>query len=519
MAKAPLAQYFSDLSNGVETVVGEKNSVANSLASLLSSASGASRRALATAFATLAASWLPAAPAYAAPTAGTIYVSGASPSALPAGNDTTGDGSASAPYATLTKALSVIGTGGNKLVLCDGTFAENTTASGRWILAGLFRLPVVFDSYSGSAANFIISNVSGTSGVVNIRSSSVSNIQFRRATIRPTTDACSAILFNPATAGISATNLMFFDCNIEVRSTASTSTYAIALITDYNANNIQFVRCSFVRTAGASTATNPSILQAAPTTLTTNNQPYSKIGLWNCSTSDNNWMRFSGLVSGISGLDIIGCTFSINGLYGILLGQDSSGGTTPKVTNGRIWGNTVTTVGSNPHAILVGENAVADVDKNVINSTLQGIVIKGSIGSTVNENIVTLTNAGVGSALYSKASFDTVFTKNVVSISGTGSAAGFREANDGSNKAGRTTFSGNTISVSGASAAALVWADGTGSVGGAVSNDNTIILNSGATLGFVRGISVSTLAALQAAWAASGLSDDVATNDSRSTLN
>lgn len=500
-------------------VSADQRQMAFGLADILNGASGASRRAIAAAIGALALSWVPSPPAYATPTGGTIYVSGSSPPSLPAGNDTTGDGSEAAPYATLTKALSVIGTGGNKLVLCDGTFAENTTASGRWILAGLFRLPVVFDSYSGSAANFIISNVSGTSGVVNIRSSSVSNIQFRRATIRPTTDSCSAILFNPVAAGISATNVMFFDCNIEVRSTASTSTYAIALITDYNATNIQFVRCSFVRTAGTSTATNPSILQAAPTTLTTNNQPYSKIGLWNCSTSDNNWMRFSGLVSGISGLDVIGCTFSINGLYGILLGQDSSGGTTPKVTNGRIWGNTITTIGSNPHAILIGENSVADVDKNVINSTLQGIVIKGSPGSTVNENIVTLTNASVGSALYSKASLGTVFTKNVVSISGTGSAAGFREGIDIANKAGNTTLTGNTISVSGSSAVALSWTDGTGSTGGAVSNDNTIILNGGATLGFVRGVAVSTLAALQAAWAASGLSGDVATNDSRTTLN
>lgn len=463
--------------------------------------------------------WLPAAPSVTVPTGGTIYVSGSSPSALPAGNDTTGDGSALAPYATLTKAMSVLPVGGNRLVLCDGTFTENTAAGGRWVLVGSYTLPVLFDSYSGSASTFIIQNTSGTSGVINVRSSAAGNIQFRHATIRPTTDNCAAVLFNPASGAATATNIYFFDCIIEVRTAAASAAYAISLTLDVALTNIQFVRCVFTRTVGGSTTSNPSIFQAAPTTLTTNNQPYSTVGLWYCSTSDNNWTRFSGLAAGVAGMDIIGCTFSISSSYGILLGQDSSGGTTPKVTIARVWGNTLTTTGANPHGLLIGENVTgADVAHNTVSSTLQGIVVKGATTTTVRNNGVTLTNSATGSALYSKASTGTVFSANTVAVSGTGSGAGFREGVDGSNKAGTTTFSGNTLSISGASATALQWADGTGSTGGAVANDNNITLASSATLGSVRGTAVTTQADLRAVWATAGIGGDDPANDSRSLV-
>lgn len=462
--------------------------------------------------------WLPSAPAVTVPSGGTIYVSGASPSALPAGNDTTGDGTAAKPYATLTKAMSVISAGGNRLVLCDGTFAENTGAGGRWIMAGNFTAPVLFDSYSGAAATFVISNASGTAGVVNVRGNAVGNVQIRHATIRPTTDGCPAIQFNPTGNGL-ASNICFFDCVIEVRTAAANAGYAVDLLTDFTISNIQVVRPIFKRTVGGSTASNPSILRCNPTTLTTSNQPYSNIGLWYGSTTDNNWARFSGLVAGVAGIDIIGCALSINGTYGVLLGQDSSGGTTPNVTTARVWGNTITTIGTSAHGLLIGENVTgADVAKNIMNSTLHGIVIKGAANTNVRNNTVTLTNSVNGSGLYAKSSIGTVFADNISIVTGAGAATAFREGVDGANKAGTTTLIQNTLSVSGASATALQWVDGAGSTGGAVSNDNSITLAGGAALGYVRGTAVATQADLRAVWAAHGLAGDAATNDSRSVV-
>ena len=453
------------------------------------------------------------------PTGGNIYVSGTSPLSLPAGNDTTGDGTAAKPYATLTKAMSVIPVGGNRLVLCDGTFTENN--GGRWVLNGNYSSPIMFDTYfdaTNGQSPFIISNASGTAGVVTVRSNATNNVQIRRATIRPTTDGSPAIQFNPTGNGL-ASNIYFFDCVIEVRTHSSSAGYAIDLLTDFTITNIQAVRCTFTRTAGSSTTANPSILRCGPTTLTTANQPYSSIGLWYCTTSDSNWLRFSALVAGVAGIDIIGCSFSITGTYGIMLGQDSSGGTTPKVTSPRIWGNTVITTGASAHGILIGENATAaDVAKNTVNSTLQGVVTKGSANCTVRQNTVSLTNSVNGSALYAKASNGSSFTDNVVSVSGTGAGAGWREGVDGSNKASNTTFTGNRLTISGASATALQWADSTGSTGGAAANDNNITLTSSATLGIVRGTAVSTQADLRAVWGTAGLAGDSATNDSRSLV-
>ena len=45
------------------------------------------------------------------------------------GNDTTGNGSRVNPYASLTKAMTVAA-GGDGILLADGTYAENTSASG-----------------------------------------------------------------------------------------------------------------------------------------------------------------------------------------------------------------------------------------------------------------------------------------------------------------------------------------------------------------------------------------------------
>lgn len=477
------------------------------------------------------------APSVAVPGSGTIYVSGTSPSVLPAGNDTTGDGSIGAPYATLTKAMAVLATSGDKLVLCDGTFSESTASGGRWILNKLFTAPVVFDSYSGDPANFIITNASGTSGVINVRSAQCGKIQIRRATIRSSTDSNYLFRSNPDTSGHVGSDIRFFDCVWEARTQSINTLSAIDLSTDFGITALYFVRCLFKKVAGGSTTYLPQLLNSQPTTSTTATQPHSDVGFWDCSTTDANWLGFSSsMVAGVAKFTAVRCSFSVTGNHSFLLGRDTSNDTTPKVTNVYVQGCTMTASGSNPHGALIGSNMQASGDPtitnnamtdgvvfegNTVNTGLQGIVTKGSINPVIDGNTVNHTAAANGgSSLYPKASSGAKYRNNVVNLDGTSFAGyGFHEGADGANLASGTEFTNNIIRATGANATALLWADGTGSSGGATANDNRITLASGAALGNIRGGHIDTQADLQSVWATYNLSGDITTNDSRSTVN
>lgn len=472
-----------------------------------------------------------AAPQMPSPASGTIYVSGTSPAVLPAGNDTTGTGSAVSPYATLTKALSMVPAGGDYLIRADGTFAENN--SGRWILAGNFAAPVVVDSYSADAANFIITNASGTNGVVGVRGSLAAKIYVRRATIRSSTDNNRLFYNLPTGAGTVASDVRFFDCVFEGRTSNSVTIGCIGLPSDFGINGLYFVRCQFKKVNGTNTTYLPQIADTNGLTTTINNQPNVDIGFWDCSTTDANWLGFMPASTGfygISKLTYVRNTFLVTGNYGLGCGKDAAADTTPKCTNIYIYGNAITCVGANPHGMVVGSNCTAAADPtdtdgitvkaNTVNTGLQGIVIKGAAKAVVEKNNVTINaTVSIGSALYAKASTGCKFRNNTVVINGASFACiGFREDLDGSTKSGATTFSNNTISATGANAQALLWAGPAGSTGDAVANDNDITLSSGASLGSVRGTTVVNQTALRAVWAAQGLSGDDPTNDSRSIV-
>lgn len=462
------------------------------------------------------------APAVAVPTGGTIYVSGASPSALPAGNDTTGDGTALAPYATLTKAMATVPQAGNMLVLCDGTFAENTAASGSWVFTGLYNAPVVFDSYSGDPANFIVTNTSGSSGVMRVRGNTCRRIQIRRATIRSATESNHLFRSDPSDAAKFGTDIRFYDCVFECKTSGATIP-AISLRSDFGIIGLYFVRCEFKRVAGTSTAQEPTLIEVLNLTISTDNQPHQDLGFWDCfMTGDFN--RFTILTNGLCGIAKV--TFVRNVFramlnHAFLLGKDTAGDTNPKVTDPYVYGNTLTATGSNAHGLEIGSNVVAAVVKaNVVSTILQGIVCKGSSGALVQGNTVTHV-AGVngGSSLYAKGATGTKFRGNTVNLDGSAfSGYALHEGNDSLVLSGDTEATNNIINATGANADALFWEGASGSTGGAVSNDNTITLAASAELGAVRGATVTDQASLRAVWATDGLAGDAADNDSRSTV-
>lgn len=459
-------------------------------------------------------------PAAAAPATGTFYVSGTSPSTLPPGSDAAA-GTLAAPFATLTFALTQVPAGGDYLILCDGTFAENSGGNGRWILNGVFTKPVLFKSYTGTAANFIISPSSTAApGVVTVRGSPVSNVQIQFATIRPTADAMPAFTHNPTAAGNVGRQLAYFDCIVE-KATAATVTGAVTLIGDTGVTGLNFVRCSFVATTGSSTTNKPAIIAVNTQTQTLANQPHTGIGFYDCTTSTNGWDSFSTLLTGVNGLTIAGCTFSSSVNYALLLGSNTSGGTVPKVTNAYVGYNTLDATGAAGHGLEIGENVIgALVEHNTVTSTLQGIVAKGASRARIQFNTVTV-SAGALNGIYAKASDGTIFLGNTVTVDGSTSAAtAFREDLDATSgvKSANTSLTSNTLNASGATGTLLQWAGAAGSTGGARSDSNSYHVSSSATFGSVRGTSVASLANVQAAWVSAGLAGDLATNDANSVV-
>lgn len=472
------------------------------------------------------------APAYAVPTGGTIYLSGTSPTSLPAGNDTTGDGTEGAPYATLTKALAVLATSGNKLVLCDGTFTENS--SGRLILNKSFTAPVVFDSYDGDSSHFIITNASGTSGVVSCRSGAANNIQIRRATIRSSTDANALFLHNPASSGDKGSNIAFFDCQLEARTQSAVATCAIGLDSDNGITGLYFVRCNFKRVVGGSTTNDPLIIRTTSLTASSTNQPHGDIGFWDCTT-EGAFHGFTTAAAGLIGVakvTVVRCSFTVTKTYGLCIGTDTETTTTPRCTNVYVQGCTLVAASSTAHALLLGFGCYGTKDhdgtdgvlaeENTITSDMQGIVQKGSAYAFADRNTINVTAAaGTPSAAYAKGGVSGGFRNNTINVNGASFACyGWREDVESvtSTKSGNNAFTGNTINATGANATALLWAGAASSTGGAVANDNRYTLASSAVLGSVRGTSVANLAALQAAWTSAGLSGDLASNDSRSLV-
>ncbi len=442
------------------------------------------------------------------PSAGTIYVAAPDAAFLPAGSDADGDGSREAPYATLTQALSVVPSTGDYLILCDGSFAEDN--AGRFILSGEFDLPVVFRPYVEGSAS--ITNASGTNGVINVRSAAASNIQFDGLTILPSTDGCTTIWVNPSAGTALASNILFFNCRLVQRAYTSAA-HLIRFEADYAVKGVGFVGCALVGLSGVG-STPPNIILTPANTA----QVHERIGFWDCWT-EGEWGAFSYRFTGTKAVTVVGNDFKAVVNHALLLGTDSSTLSPPAISDALVIDNDFLAQGSNPHGLEIGENVSGIAALNRVTSGLQGIVVKGTDDVDIIENTVRLVpTAANGSALYPKAATNTRWVGNAVIIEDTGLLAyGFNEGPDGANLSGDNTLSDTYFEIHGAASQALLWSGASGSTGGATSDGNEYVLD-GASLGAVRGVTVTDLAELQAAWASDGLTGDDTANDDTSTV-
>lgn len=459
------------------------------------------------------------APVVANPTGGTLYVSGASPSTLPAGNDTTGNGSALTPYATLTKAISMVPAGGDYLILCDGTFAENTGSNGRWIVGGVFTKPILFKSYSGDPSTFIVTNTSGTSGVVNFRSAAASKIQFQYMTVQSATEGNTLVTHNPTASNTAASEIYFFDCVLRMKSHSS-SVAAVTWTGNFGFNGFYFVRTTLNGIDGVSTVNRPTMFSITGITAGIDNQPHANLGIYDTTTTGL-WSAFSGSIIGTAGITVARLVSTTMFAHSFLLGTDTSDATTPKCTNVNVYDVMLTATGSNPHLFEIGANVTDPIIRKVRGtSALQGIVCKGAVRPVFYDvDITGAPSANGGSLLYNKASTGVVFDGCKVMTSGASfTTTGFREGPDSAVKANGTTLRNCQINVSGASATAVFWDGASGALGNSTADNNTYTLSSGAGLGRCRGVTVASKAALTAAWVSNGLAGDNPANDANSLV-
>ena len=451
----------------------------------------------------------------------TLYVNGTGGSMAVAGNDTTGDGTLAAPYATVWKALNVTPTYGGALILVSGTTVENS--SGRMIVPKAYTDWVLVDSYTGRREDFVMTANTTSNPIFQIRSAAAGFLQIRNCTFRTSADGQQCISSLPTAAIAGGGPVRFFDCVLEVRKSTTGTSRAIDIQSDFwNCTSLQLINCSFKALGGG--ANLPVVVLCTPTTNTPSTQVYSNIGMWRCRTTDANWSDWSYRMSGINGYTIADCTFYTAGNHAVMVGTDESGVNYGKCTNVYIGRNYLNAAGSDGHGALIGSNSQSVVmECNAVVATVQGIVAKGATSATIRRNWVAVTGAVALNGIYAKASTRTKFLQNFVYVQrSSGAAAAFREGWDNASSvlAGTTRLVGNWLIADGNSnVSVLQWGDNTNSTGGAISDWNNYETRNGAVLGSVRPTVVTTLVGARAAWASVGFGSDLVSNDVNSTLN
>ncbi len=419
------------------------------------------------------------------------------------GNDSTGTGATGAPYLTVKKALT-IATGGDYVLIGDGSYAED---SGSGYL-NITNTP---------ASNIVIAPESGVPGKV---------------TITGTSAAYAVYLTNAA-------KLHFDAITFEGQEAATTATIRLVYTQSGTPAN-RFTRCTF-RARSISGSTVQCIASSWTTGgatvangFTFDGCTFEQIGSYAAAgiLFDN-----SGAGSTFSGIKIQGCTFFMGGFPVRLLGctdarvegntitawsplvsshgfQIGVDGPTGVACSGVVAGNTIRTVNGHATVIGAGCNGVIVSGNRFFggenSSNGQGLVIKEAQNVRVEKNII---HSGYLSGLYFKAAVDCQAFDNIVYN---------RHANSPALRVGinsedslpcqRLTIRRNYFHAT--AGTVLGFGMSSDDSGGSYVDENIYVATGSATLGSVRGNTVTKLSEVRNAWT----SYDRAVNDRNSRI-
>jgi hypothetical protein len=408
------------------------------------------------------------------------------------GNDTTGDGTSAAPWLTLSKALTVAGAR-DRVLVGDGTYQENTSATGYWYLNNLNPADwLTLEAESGAAGNVIVQG--STSTVYNVRINASSHIRFKWLKFISRVDTCRYCVELRQSA---ISNLDFQNCTFTILAVAGFTNVCVigTPLTTIAYANLSFTGCAFNQ-VGLDQADGLSLYRGAAGDSITN------VSVSGCAFNlVRRCLNFNGVtgaaVSSINALSSVG--------QAVILGVD---GATGYATSGSISGGTIQS--TNSHALLIGAgaNGVTVANNVTVLGGDQGLVLKECQNVTVEDSDIT---GGSANACYYKAAVGSIVRRcSIHAAQGALIKVGINS--DSGNRCQNVTFTNNQVVGSG-TASLLDWQDSVGDVGGGVCDYNAYTPGGSGGWGAVRGSAVTNLASQQAAWA--GYGDG--SNDSHST--
>lgn len=297
------------------------------------------------------------------------------------GNDSTGDGTASAPWRSIDKALSTINIAGNaEIIVAAGTYAENTSGSGGLQLSRTFTNMVYVRPESGAAVT-IQSNGTG-GGYAILVATGAKNVRFSDVTIENNGDLYTILFANNGT-GIS--KLWFTRCTISNNAAGGIA----VLMLNNEADACRFDTCTVTASGSGNTAAMSVNGRAA------GSQYVSNLSLVNCTMSGAQYALRLPNEGWVRDLLIDGGSYTATGLgTGAAIGLKGAAATGPMM-NITLQG---VTVGGNGRGINLGAAALSSPITN-----LQ--IVNCTVNTTANKQAGVLLGRAITGCLVSGGSY------------------------------------------------------------------------------------------------------------------
>lgn len=480
------------------------------------------------------------------------------------GDDGTGDGSLASPWLTVTKALSTIPLTGGILNVGDGTYAENTSSTGRLVVTQQFTSELRIRPESDTLGDVIIDGADSGDKLYNVYLNNASNVTFEKIDFTTAIavgqsviyddggsfykfDGCRIVVPSAATVrrGIEtrSTDTTIVNCvftqtgtdkieGIGVTSTGGgavserlaietctfTNLYGKAVSTSWPVGGLTITDCDISMAGGDTTSSagvyiHTSMLSATVIT----NCTITSVGMRGVLAKNSVTITDCDFTSNyicIDATDGANFTCSISGstfvntqtaaYYAIKLGLD--GFSANKNQTYHLTNNTIT--GGN-HCVLIGGTTAngSTMTGNTINAGVYGLVTKAT-GLTIDGNIFNGRSMTSWVVLFKNA-VSNIFENNTITTA-YGSAIRMTLGDSAPETCSNNNLNHNTVTCTSA-AKPFFWplnADGGGNI-----VDYNAYTVAGADWGTILGTPISSLATLRAAWSAYG----DGSNDSHST--
>lgn len=416
------------------------------------------------------------------------------------GNDTTGDGSTGAPWATIVKAIATITLTGNTVKIGPGVYQESYSGLGYLYCNRIMSAETIFEAED--PANKPVIQPGGTPLYMVRAGTTFTNWTFRNLVFDWNEVAGMTGGLFSMTAGTTIADIKFDGCEFIW---GDSTTYAIAAVMTGATKSLTRVtvqNCMFTFEGADADGSAYGMRFSLSTGLSMSNVTIS-----GCTCS---MPGFPLWVDGITAFLVDGCNFTSAVKMGLMIGGD--GAATAGANSGTVSNSTITAAAS--HALLVGwlSDGVT-IQGCTVNGGNQGVVVKACTNVVVT-GCSLIGGAAADYALLFKGATNSQATLNKIrgSYSLSGAVVGL-EVN-GATKCQNITLTRNKIKGSG-SARLLLWGNDTHDAGGGVCDYNQYKAGGTNRFGNVRDTSnIATLAALRAAW--SGYGDG--SNDSHSKL-